>query len=296
MAPDARGSRGPGTPRSGAGAATDEPTAPERGFRPAHVAAAQFRAGYAGTRTRSWLQTPNTMSIEAVVFDWGGTLSHYADIELIDMWHLAAGHLARETGRDADELRDRLLAAELRYWDEVKRTQRTGTLHDILEAESRALGLDVTTAVISELAQRHLDAWTPHIRHHANAGEALRQLRAQGLRIGLLSNTHWPAAFHEHFLERDSLAPLIDVREYTSNLRYSKPHREAFEHVLRRLDVAPERAVMVGDRPIDDVWGAQQIGMRGIWRPHAASPELGDVKPDAVIEQLTELPAIVANW
>jgi HAD superfamily hydrolase (TIGR01549 family) len=236
------------------------------------------------------------MSIEAVVFDWGGTLSFYADIELIDMWHLAAERLALETGRDANELRDKLLAAELRYWEGVKETQRTGTLSDILQEESLALGLDVGAAVISEVANRHLDAWTPHIRHHVDAVPALTALREQGLKIGLLSNTHWPESFHEHFLERDGLSSLIDVRAYTSGMTHSKPHRVAFQHVLDRLGVPAERAVMVGDRPVDDVWGAQQVGMRGVWRPHSASPALGDVKPDAVIEHLTELPAIIAAW
>jgi putative hydrolase of the HAD superfamily len=236
------------------------------------------------------------MTIEAVVFDWGGTLSVYADIELIDMWHLAADHLARETGRDARELRDKLLAAELRYWKSVSETQHTGTLGDILAAESQALGLDVAGAVISEAAQRHLDAWTPHIRHHEDAVPALTELRRNGVKLGLLSNTHWPEAFHERFLERDGLAHLIDVRAYTSNMSHSKPHRAAFEHVLEKLGVAPQNAVMVGDRPIDDVWGAQQVGMRGVWRPHASAPELGKVKPDAVIRTLLELPPLVAAW
>jgi putative hydrolase of the HAD superfamily len=236
------------------------------------------------------------MTIEAVIFDWGGTLSLYADIELIDMWHLAADHLARVTGRDASEIRDKLLAAELRYWKSVGETQHTGTLGDILAAESRALGLDVTGAVISEAAQRHLDAWTPHIRHHDDAVAALTELRRNGVKLGLLSNTHWPESFHERFLERDGLAHLIEVRAYTSNMSHSKPHRAAFEHVLERLGVAPQNAVMVGDRPIDDVWGAQQVGMRGVWRRHPASPELGSVKPDAVISTLLELPRLIAAW
>lgn len=236
------------------------------------------------------------MGIDAVVFDWGGTLSFHADIELIDMWHLAADHLARETGRDAVELRDKLLAAELRYWQSVGETQRTGTLTDILRAESEALGLDVTTAVISQVAQRHLDAWTPHIRHHPDAVPALEALRARGIKIGLLSNTHWPEAFHEHFLARDGLSALIDVRAYTSAMSHSKPHPEAFHHVLERLRVAPEGAVMVGDRPFDDIYGAKRLGMRGIWRPHRGSPPLGDICPDAVIERLTELPSIVGEW
>jgi len=233
------------------------------------------------------------MRFEAVIFDWGGTLSEYADIELIDMWKLAAAHLATATGRDERELTEKLLAAELRYWEGVKESQRTGTLGEILAEESRALGLDVTLAVLEETAQRHLDAWTPHIRHHADAAPTLRALRKRGLKIGLLSNTHWPAPFHEHFLERDGLLELIDVRAYTSNLSHSKPHRLAFEHVLGRLGVAPQKAAMVGDRPIDDVWGAEQLGLAGIWRPHPQSPELGTVKPSAVIQTLSELPDLL---
>ncbi|MET0286001.1 MAG: HAD family hydrolase [Polyangiales bacterium] len=234
--------------------------------------------------------------IEAVIFDWGGTLSHYAEIELADMWTLAARQLAEETGRDPDALHRALVAGEQRYWQGVNESQRTGTLGDILRAESEALGLDVTAAVISEVAQRHLDAWTPHIQHHADAVEALRALRAQGIKIGLLSNTHWPDSFHEHFLARDGLDVLIDVRAYTSNMPFSKPHPEAFQHVLDALGVAAGNAVMVGDRPRDDVWGGQRVGMRGVWRPHAHSPELADVKPDAIIQALSELPALTARW
>ncbi|HEY6876605.1 MAG TPA: HAD family hydrolase [Polyangiales bacterium] len=236
------------------------------------------------------------MAIEAVIFDWGGTLSHYAEIELADMWQLAAEHLAQETGREVAELRAGLMASEARYWQRVNESQHTGTLGDILRAGSEALGLDVTAAVISEVAQRHLDAWTPHIRHHEDAAAALGALRAHGAKIGLLSNTHWPESFHEHFLARDGLDAMIDVRAYTSNLPHSKPHPAAYQYVLRALGVSPARAVMVGDRPRDDVWGPQQLGMRGVWRPHARSPALGDVKPDAIIASLSELPALIAGW
>jgi putative hydrolase of the HAD superfamily len=236
------------------------------------------------------------MQVAAVVFDWGGTLSEYAEIELYDMWKLAAAHLAEVTGKDEGELTAQLLAAELRYWEGVKTSQRTGTLAEILSAESRALGLDVSEAVMLETAQRHLDAWTPHIRHHHDARAMLQALRDMGLRLGLLSNTHWPEAYHEHFLARDGLLELLDVRAYTSNMAHSKPHPAAFQHVLDRLQVTPAQTVMVGDRPIDDIWGGQRIGMRGVWRPHAGSPPIGDVVPDAVIRELAELPALIAEF
>lgn len=237
-----------------------------------------------------------TMTIEAVIFDWGGTLSHYADIELGDMWQLAAEHLAQDTGLPVAQLRSALFDAEQRYWERVNASQHTGTLGDILAEASRTLGLDVASAVISEAAQRHLDAWTPHMRHHDDAAPTLQRLKAQGYKLALLSNTHWPETFQERFLARDGLASLLEVRAYTSTMRYSKPHREAYVHVLQLLGVAPERAVMVGDRPIDDVWGSQQAGLRGVWRPHHGSPPLGDVVPDATIERLDELPEILARW
>jgi putative hydrolase of the HAD superfamily len=237
-----------------------------------------------------------SMSIEAVIFDWGGTLSRYAEIELSDMWQLTAEHLAGATGRDVSELHARLVATEQAYWAGVNASQRTGTLAEILAEASRALQLDVAAALLAEAAQRHLDAWTPHIVHHPDAVPTLERLRASGLKIALLSNTHWPPTFHEHFLERDGLASLIDVRAYTSTMTHSKPHREAFEHVLGRLGVSAEHAVMVGDRPVDDVWGGQQVGMRGVWRPHPASPALGTVVPDAVIDRLEQLPELIASF
>jgi putative hydrolase of the HAD superfamily len=236
------------------------------------------------------------MSIEAVIFDWGGTLTRWAPIELEDMWQVAAEHLASETGRPVEPLKRALHAAELRMWDRVNKTQYAGTLSEILADASRELGVDVASAVLSEVATRHLDAWTPHMHHHDDAFPALKALNEAGLKLGLLSNTHWPEAFHERFLERDGLAQWMHVRAYTSNMRYSKPHRETFLHVLERLGVAPDKAVMVGDRPIDDVWGSQQVGMRGIWRPHPDCPPLGDVVPNAVIQRLDELPALIETW
>lgn len=236
------------------------------------------------------------LTVEGVVFDWGGTLSVYPEVELADMWQIAAEHLALVTGQDAAELQRRLSDAEMRYWRRVEESWDSGSLGDLLAAESAALGLDVTQAVLEEVAARHLDAWTPHIVHHEDAAPTLRALKAAGLATGLLSNTHWPPSFHEHFLERDGLAGLIDVRAYTSEMPRTKPDPSTFHHVLERLGLDPSRAVFVGDRPVDDVWGAQKAGMRAVWRPHPAAPPLGDVMPDAVITSLDELPDLVARW
>lgn len=231
--------------------------------------------------------------IEAVVFDWGGTLSEFADVEMIDMWRLAARHLA--PARE-DELVRRLVDVEEASWREVRDHQTSTTLSTLLATASAQLGLDVAEAVLEEAATHHLDSWTPHIVHDPDAAPTLAALRDAGYRIGLLSNTHWPRAFHEHFLERDGLDSLIDVRCYTSEMERTKPHPDAFRTVLAELGVDdPRRAVFVGDRPHDDIWGSQQLGMKAVLRPNALVPGY-EVEPDAVIGRLLELVDIVDKW
>lgn len=235
--------------------------------------------------------------IEAVIFDWGGTLSVYADIDMEDMWRMAAKHLA--TGSEPhreDEIRDRLVAVEAEAWARIPVDQRSFTLAQLFARASESLGLDVAAAVVVEATQGHLDAWTPHIRHDPDAQRVLTTLHQRGLKVGLLSNTHWPRQFHEHFLARDGLSAHIDARLYTSELTYSKPHASAFRAVLDSVGVDdPSRAVFVGDRAYDDVFGAQQAGMRAVLRPHSGVPGY-DVVPDAVIGRLPELLDVLDRW
>ena len=232
------------------------------------------------------------MTLRAVIFDWGGTLSSYADVDMSDMWRMAARRMAPDR---EDEVCAALVAAEAASWDRIALDRRSTQLRSILEIASGQLRLNLADIALDEAATSHLDAWTPHVRHDGQAVDALRQLRSRGLRIGLLSNTHWPRSFHEHFLVRDGLAPLIDTRSYTSEMPYTKPHPSAFVSVLRALGVAATEAIFVGDRPFDDIHGAQSVGMRTILRPNAAVPDY-EVHPDAVVNSLDEVVQVVDSW
>jgi len=233
------------------------------------------------------------VAVHAVVFDWGGTLSEFVPAEMVDAWRLVARHLdpARE-----EETTARLVAVEAAFWDTTATHQRSGTLADLLAAATNDLGIDAAEALLEEAAVRHLDAWTPHVRHDPDAVGVLGELRHRGLAVGLLSNTHWPPAFHERFLERDGLAELLDARLYTSAMEFQKPHPSAFLAVLDALGVDdPGNAVFVGDRPFDDIHGARQAGMRTVLRRNEGVPGY-DVEPDAVIDRLTELVPLLACW
>ncbi len=228
-----------------------------------------------------------------MIFDWGGTLAEFVPLEMTDVWTLAAAHLAPD--REV-EVAQRLCAVEARFWARTSGACRSATLADLVAEASAELGLDVAEAVLEEAAVRHLDAWTPHVRHFPDAATVLAQLREQGLRLGLLSNTHWPRAFHERFLARDGLVDALEARLYTSEMTHLKPHPSVFRAALDALGVeAAEGAVFVGDRPYDDVWGAQQAGLRTVLVANDHAPPW-DVVPDATVVALADLPAVVDAW
>jgi putative hydrolase of the HAD superfamily len=241
--------------------------------------------------------------LEAVIFDWGGTLSVHADVDLADLWRPAAEEI--DPSR-ADEIAGVLHRVEQHSWDRVAVDQQSTTLQAILDEACRSTGIDVRPAVLHRAAKAYLDGWAPHIRHHADAAPVLQALRDAGYKTGLLSNTHWPRSIHEHFLERDGLTGLLDARVYTSELPRTKPNPLAFKAVLHLLDVPDARhAVFVGDRLYDDVWGASQMGMRtalvdnpalaGVF-PANTIIRREEVRPDAVLGGLSELLGWVAEW
>jgi len=45
----------------------------------------------------------------------------------------------------------------------------------------------------------------------------------------------------------------------------SKPSPEMFLEAMHRAEVLPDHAVHVGDNPIDDIEGANRVGMHSIW-------------------------------
>ncbi len=60
----------------------------------------------------------------------------------------------------------------------------------------------------------------------------------------------------------------------------------------------PQEAVFVGDNPVADVAGAQNIGMRGVLRVgrHETGMLKGLIEPDHRLHSLAELPPVLDAW
>lgn len=236
------------------------------------------------------------MPIKAVAFDWGGTLTPWFDVDLHERWLVFAK--LYDPSR-AEQLAQDLTNAEYARWSHQFDTAgEVGT--GAMEAMFHEFGVDTTSEKYFVALDAYLKSWEPNTWTDPEALPLLEELKGRGIKLAVLSNTMWPRRFHEGVLERDGILHLFDYLLFTSETVQAKPHRSVFTDVLYNLDVAPEEAAFVGDRLFDDINGAQEVGMRGIWIPHskipaAQSTDLG-ITPAATVQKLSEIADLVAKW
>ena len=139
---------------------------------------------------------------------------------------------------------------------------------------------------------------TADVFRYDNLNRAFAELR-DGARLVCLHKNRW---------WQTSRGPLLDAGAFVAGLEYAagieaqvvgKPTAAYFEAALEELGAAPVDAVMVGDDVESDIGGAKRLGMRGIlvrtgkFRPDALAG--ADPPPDAVIDSIAELPALLAR-
>jgi putative hydrolase of the HAD superfamily len=226
------------------------------------------------------------VAIDAVIFDWGGTLTPWHTIDHLALWQAAcAPHFPEDHERHAAAICD----AELGAWELVRADQRSSTLFAVL----KRAGVEPSDRLLASYRQE----FEPHTFTDPAAASVLGYLRSRGIKIGVLSNTLWPRPWHDEIFRRDGVLDLIDGAVYSSEIDWAKPHPEAFRAAMAAVGATdPGRCVFIGDRPWDDVSGAKAVGMRAVLIPYSEVPSFDGTEPDAVIHDLAELPALIDAW
>jgi putative hydrolase of the HAD superfamily len=241
-----------------------------------------------------------TAPVDAVIFDWGGTLTPWHTVDVAEQWRVYARTFAAHTGASpdhVDRLAARILAAERVAWERVRADGGSARLAEVLAEAGVASdhpGHDAALTAYEEF-------WEPHTYTDADVPAVFAGLRRRGIRVGVLSNTIWSREYHERVFARDGVLDLIDGSVYTSEIAHAKPHREAFRAAMAAVGVAhPASCVYVGDRAYEDVHGAQRAGMRAILVPHSDIPAAEqvpvDVAPDGVAHRLLDVLGHVERW
>jgi putative hydrolase of the HAD superfamily len=231
--------------------------------------------------------------VEAVIFDWGGTLTPWHTVDFEEearvLAHAAVGVSTTSVAEAAEALRR---AGDV-VWGRSRDHHTSATVADLF--------LEAGLSHDESLLMAYREFWAPHTGTDPDVAPLFEALRGEGIKVGVLSNTVWPRAWHEEFFERDGVLHLIDGDVYTSEIPWTKPAPEAFRAAMDAVEVDdPAACVFVGDRLFDDIWGAANAGMRTVHVPHSDIPRTqvghSEGEPDAVVHRLAEVYDVVSRW
>jgi len=154
-------------------------------------------------------------------------------------------------------------------------------------------GESASEEILLSLCRRFLLPIFARARRCPDAVPVLRELRASGLKLAIVSNSPWgsPAALWREELERHGLAERVDAVVFCRDVGWRKPARPIFDHTRRLLQVEAAECVFVGDDPRWDVAGPAAAGIDAILLDPTGAPR------DCVsVRSLAELPEVLRAW
>jgi HAD superfamily hydrolase (TIGR01509 family) len=229
--------------------------------------------------------------IRGVFFDWGNTLVAWKfDPELFVEGHvrgLAAFGAGAPSQQDFTDAYSSVLLPLL-----------VGDREDEVDYEAEvaallaSLGAGGDEDAVSRFVVAENRVWRP--KHHLDAAVVgvIDSLRADGLKVGLISNAFDPPALMRELFAEIGLLGRLDAIALSAEVGKRKPHALMFATALEQAGVAPGEAVMVGDRLREDVAGAQALGMATVRARWFADDDSAAVVPDAIADS----PADVLRW
>jgi putative hydrolase of the HAD superfamily len=210
------------------------------------------------------------MDIQAVAFDLDGTLYPNYKMYLRSVpFFVAHPRLVRHFGKIR----------------RVIRTVRPIYNFRWLQAELLAGSLRISTAQAAELIERNIyGRWEETFRKisaYVGAREALQTLRAEGLRLAVISD--FPVHRKLKYLGLDDL---FDCAFSSEEIGYLKPNPEPFLSLAQRLSLPPDQIMYVGNNYKYDILGAREVGMRSA---HLSRKRMIDSKADLTFTNYGEL-------
>lgn len=202
--------------------------------------------------------------LDAVLFDWGGTLmqDEWSD-EIALEGHAAGLSALRRDGLPTPEAFTRYLLDHEAELFPLLGDDEIDIAH-VMRRSFAEQGVDLEDDDLRLFLIAAHDVWASYYALAGSTHALLDALRARGLRLGLVSNTASPEWLLRPVLERQGLAERVDSVVLSSEVGKRKPHPAIFARALSELGVAAGESLFVGDRLEADVLGASRAGMRTV--------------------------------
>jgi HAD superfamily hydrolase (TIGR01549 family) len=247
--------------------------------------------------------------LKAVLFDLDGTLMDWSAVEpwenyesrrLARVFEFVNRELYPLTGVDPDAFFTTYIAQLTDAWKTGNRTLCAPSILDIMARTLQASGVPDDRLEI-ESAMRAYN-WQPAngLRAYPDALEVLPELEAQGIAMGIITNSSFPMSYRDQELRTVGLLELFPTcRVSAVDVGYLKPHQGIFDHALQLLGIQASEAVFVGDNLEADIGGAQNAGIYNVLRIRESQEmETGelDIIPDGTVSSFHELLPLLDGW
>lgn len=244
--------------------------------------------------------------VQGVIFDFDNTLARLNRPldELMKTGAQTAVSYMRSTGMTdlPDDIEGHLVEArifaETKSDDEQEEHTADDTLSFLLQFvgyPASRMNEDVLRQAVDLFYAPEMTAWEPM----PGAVELLEQLREQGYPLAVIANFSSDRIF-QRIIDYTGLRDYLDVCMSSASVEWRKPGKEIYDTVLKRWDAEPYEIVCVGDSIKHDIAGGQEIGALTVhcqMIPLAEDQRVVEsIRPDAVIENLSALPALIAEW
>lgn len=224
-----------------------------------------------------------TLRVRAVLFDLDNTLmdrdhtfKQFAQ-QLIDEW---VEHISPE---QRQELIDYMIESDADGYRD-----KDGFFQELID--TLPWSVTITMEQLKEYYSKH---YMSHAKVMNYARDAIKSCKSYGLKLGIITNG---ASVRQHGkIDLLELRPHFDAIVVSGDVGIKKPDQRIYLTALDQLEVTAEETVIIGDHPKNDIWGAAQVGINGIWlrRQHPWSHDLNDVTPWRTIYELDEVAGIL---
>ena len=207
--------------------------------------------------------------VRAVCFDLDGTLFDHAGAARAGATHFLEGLGSAATERALDAWS----AAEAEQFERWRsgqisfQEQRRERLRAVLPRLGAELPRD--DAALDRLFEGYLRSYRASWRLFPGSASLLRELRAGGYRLGLLTNG--TDEQQRDKLGRTGLDSAFDAVCVSERIGFQKPDARAFLTLADELDADAADCLFVGDDADRDIAGARAAGMRAVLVDHSAA-------------------------
>jgi HAD superfamily hydrolase (TIGR01662 family) len=240
--------------------------------------------------------------LQAVLFDYGHTLIHFDEqphAQLLASYEKINQLLAERLEREIPTAHVLIEKVSKAVDAEIQRDYKSGREEEVeiallYDGALRQLGLELELDVIEQVMDLEQEGWLQSIHVGPDVVPTLTALKAQGLRLGIVSNAAYLPRLMVRQMQTLGLRDFFDGVTFSSEVGVRKPNPAIYEDALNKVRAPASATLFVGDRVREDVQGPQRVGMRAVltreWRQEE-DPGFADF----VIAQLRELPPIVSR-